>query len=56
MKKRSRSVVLFIHLNRLNKLFSTKVRIISEISKEYFKVVDFEDAAVADFTTFAGGK
>ena len=28
----------------------------SEISKEYFKVVDFEDAAVADFTTFAGGK
>ena len=28
----------------------------SEISKEYFKVVDFEDAAVADFTTFVGGK
>ncbi|MDE6083113.1 MAG: hypothetical protein K2G11_01365 [Muribaculaceae bacterium] len=44
---------------------------ICEISKEYFKVIDFEDAAVADFTTllhiviisavfsdfqFAGGK
>lgn len=30
--------------------------IFSEISKEYFKVIDFEDAAVADFSTFAGGK
>ena len=28
----------------------------SGISKEYFKVVDFEDTAVADFATFAGGK
>ena len=24
-----------------------------ELSKEYFKVVDFEDTAVADFATFA---
>ena len=28
----------------------------SEISNEYFKVIDLEDAAVADFATFAGGK
>ena len=28
----------------------------NEISKEYFKAIDFEDAAVADFATFAGGK
>ena len=27
----------------------------SEISKEYFKVVDFEDAAVTNLATFAGG-
>ena len=27
-----------------------------DISQEYFKVVDFEDTAVADFATFAGGK
>ena len=27
-----------------------------ELSKKYFKVIDFEDAAVADFATFAGGK
>ena len=27
-----------------------------ELSKEYIKVIDFEDAAVADFATFAGGK
>ena len=26
------------------------------ISQECFKVVDFEDTAVADFATFAGGK
>ena len=26
------------------------------VSKEYFKVIDFEDTAVADFATFAGGK
>ena len=37
-------------------LFGAKVRIIREKSKEYFKVVDFEDATVADFATFAGGK
>lgn len=33
-----------------------KLIIFSDISKEYFKVVDFEDTAVADFATFAGGK
>ena len=27
-----------------------------ELSMEYFKVIDFEDAAVADFATFTGGK
>ena len=27
-----------------------------KVSKKYFKVTDFEDAAVADFATFAGGK
>ena len=27
----------------------------NEISKKYFKVIDLEDAAVADFATFAGG-
>ena len=27
-----------------------------DISKEHFKVVDFEDTAVTDFATFAGGK
>ena len=37
-------------------MFGAKVRIIREKSKEYFKVVDFEDATVADFATFAGGK
>ena len=35
---------------------TAKLRIIRELSKEYFKFVDFEDAAVADFATFAGGK
>ena len=30
--------------------------IFSEISKEYFKVIDFEDAAVANLTALAGGK
>ena len=30
---------------------SANIIIISEKSKEYFKVVDFEDAAVADFAT-----
>ena len=35
---------------------AANLRIIHEISKEYFKIVDFEDAAVADFATFAGGK
>ena len=28
---------------------SAKLRIIYERSKEYFKVIDFEDAAVVDF-------
>ena len=37
------------------KLFA-KVRIFSDKSKEYFKVIDFEDAAVADFAALAGGK
>ena len=37
-------------------LHIAKLRIIREVSKEYFKVIDFEDAAVADFATFAGGK
>ena len=27
-----------------------------KVSKKYFKVIDFENAAVADFATFAGGK
>ena len=36
--------------------FSAKLRIFSNISKKYFKVIDAEDAAVADFATFAGGK
>ena len=35
---------------------NTKVRIFSDISKEYFKVVDAEDAAVADTAALAGGK
>ena len=35
---------------------NTKVRIFSDISKEYFKVVDAEDAAVANLTALAGGK
>ena len=33
-----------------------KVRIIREISKEYFEVVDAEDAAVAYLAALAGGK
>ena len=37
-------------------VYDAKLQIICEVSKEYFKVVDFEDAAVADFATFAGGK
>ena len=40
----------------LNNFAYAKLRIIRELSKEYFKVIDFEDAAVADFATFAGGK
>ena len=36
--------------------YGTKLRIIRELSKEYFEVVNTEDAAVADFATFAGGK
>ena len=35
---------------------NTKVRIFSDISKEYFKVVDAEDAAVADTAALAGGQ
>ena len=37
------------------KLFA-KVRIFSDKSKEYFKVIDFEDAAVANLAALAGGK
>lgn len=33
-----------------------KLRIIREVSKEYFKVIDFEDAAVANLAALAGGK
>ncbi|MDE6649014.1 MAG: hypothetical protein K2K45_03690 [Muribaculaceae bacterium] len=36
--------------------FSAKLQIISDISKENFKVIDFENAPVTDFATFAGGK
>ena len=44
-------------MSYLSILFNnTKLVIFSEVSKEYFKVVDFEDTAVADFATFAGGK
>ena len=49
-------------INKNNNVFESKcfhtakLRIICDISKEYFKVIDLEDAAVADFTTFAGGK
>lgn len=35
---------------------SAKLRIFSGISKEYFQVVDAEDAAVAYFAALAGGK
>lgn len=42
---------IFLELN-----FGAKVRNFYDISKEYFKVIDFDDAAVADFATFAGGK
>lgn len=35
---------------------SAKVRIICEVSKEYFAVVDAEDAAVANLAALAGGK
>lgn len=33
-----------------------KVRIFSELSKKNLQVIDTEDAAVADFSTFAGGE
>ena len=32
------------------------LRIFSEVSKEYLAIVYSEDATVADFATFAGGK
>lgn len=35
---------------------SAKLRIFSGISKEYFQVVDAEDAAVAYLAALAGGK
>ena len=38
------------------KVYFAKLHVFSDISKEYFKVIDFEDAAVADFATLAGGK
>lgn len=34
----------------------TNLRLFSDISKEYFKVIDFEDAAVANLAALAGGK
>ena len=34
----------------------TKLRIFNDISKKNFKFIDFEDTAVANFATFAGGK
>ncbi len=37
-------------------VFRGKVRIIREISKENFKVIDTEDAAVAYLAAFTGGK
>ena len=44
-------------MSYLSILFNnTKLVIFSEVSKKYFKVIDAEDAAVADFVTFAGGK
>lgn len=36
--------------------FGAKVRNFYDISKEYFKIIDFDDAAVADFAALAGGK
>lgn len=35
---------------------NAKLLILCEVSKKYFAVIDAEDAAVADFATFAGGK
>ena len=43
------------HIN-VKDLHIAKLQIISDISKENFKVVDFEDATVAYFATFTGGK
>lgn len=44
-------------MSYLSILFNnTKLVIFSEVSKKYFKVVDAEDAAVADFAALAGGK
>lgn len=42
-------------MSYLSILFNnTKLVIFSEVSKKYFKVVDAEDAAVADFPALAG--
>ena len=44
-------------MSYLSILFNnTKLVIFSEVSKKYFKVVDAEDAAVADFAALAGGQ
>ena len=44
-------------MSYLSILFNnTKLVIFSEVSKKYFKVVDAEDAAVADFAALAGRK
>lgn len=44
-------------MSYLSILFNnTKLVIFSEVSKKYFKVVDAEDAAVADFAALSGGK
>lgn len=43
------------HIN-VKDLHIAKLQKISDISKENFKVIDFEDTAVAYFATLAGGK
>ena len=40
----------------MNEVYSAKLQIISAISKEYFKVIDLEDVAVANLAALTGGK
>ena len=42
---------IFLELNLVQ-----RYEIFYDISKEYFKIIDFDDAAVADFAALAGGK